>query len=136
MTTSEAATRRRKASCPAVARRLIARLRWPRLKWKPGTRKLSPSGGSTLITSAPSFAIRVPAYGPARIAPRSSTRRLASGPPGRVSPGAGLPGGGGGQFDRPPGHDRPAGGRVVGRGALAQARGLLVGEPAVPAVHG
>src|SRR3954466_14735891 len=50
----------------------------------PHSRSASPFGGaSTLMTSAPKSASKVPTYGPAMSGPNSTTRRPVSGPPAR-----------------------------------------------------
>src|SRR3954462_13784846 len=57
---------------------------WPLCLCWPHSRSASPFGGaSTLMTSAPKSASRVPTYGPAMSWPNSTTRRPVTGPPAR-----------------------------------------------------
>src|SRR6478752_7292692 len=91
MNTSACRTSARRASRPASLRRSNTTLRLPRLTLTntpliPGSgptemnRVLSPSGGSTLITSAPMSAMICVQYGPITMAVRSTTRTPCSGP--------------------------------------------------------
>src|SRR6267142_5746564 len=91
MKTSACSMSPRNAVLPASDRRSRTTLRLPRFTLTktpliPGAgptemyRVLSPSGGSTLITSAPMSAMTWVQYGPMTIAVRSTTRRPASGP--------------------------------------------------------